>query len=119
MISSTVAAPRANPVSPASGTRELFFSAFKAHSLREVDGGPRLDQRRDGDRVPVGEADAAMGGGLADRLRLRRAVDSVVLLREVDPHQADGIVGAGGDLRLLVPGLGVPEEVGVVVEGRV
>src|SRR3984893_13690616 len=53
-------------------------------------------------RVPVGEADAAVRLGLADRLRRRRAVDTVGGLGEVDPHGADRIVRPLRDLHLLL-----------------
>ena len=50
--------------------------------------------------IPVGETNAAVRLGLADVLRLRGAVDAVAIA-EIDPHAADRIVGAGGDLKLL------------------
>src|SRR3981189_2387401 len=45
---------------------------------------------------PIGEADAAVRFGLADILRLRRAMDAVAVA-EIDPGIADRIVGAGSD----------------------
>jgi hypothetical protein len=60
------------------------------------------DHMREFGRVPVGEADAAVRLGLADRLRMRRAVDAVGCLCEVDPHGADRIVGPLRDLDLLL-----------------
>src|SRR5262245_41480896 len=60
-----------------------------------------------------------MGLRLADARGLWRAVDAVVLLREVDPHDANGIVRPGSDARLGMGSVGVPEEVGVVEERRI
>ena len=50
-------------------------------------------------------ADAAVRLRARDLPGLRRAVDAVVLLREVDPDDADGIVRAGLDRRLACAGL--------------
>src|SRR6185436_13180012 len=71
------------------------------------------------DGVPVGQADAAMRLGARDLPGVGRAVDAVVLLREVDPDDAHGIVRAGLDRRLGVLPFGVPEEPRVVVELRI
>ena len=48
--------------------------------------------RRQVDRVPVRQADAAVGLGLSDVLRVGRAVDPIGRGREIDPDQADRIV---------------------------
>src|SRR4051812_27033151 len=47
------------------------------------DAGPH--HLREPGRVPIGQADAAMALGPADGLRLGRAVNAVMLLRQVDP----------------------------------
>ena len=46
-------------------------------------------------------------------------MDSVVFLGDADPDYADGVSRAGRDFRFGLVGVGVPEEVGVVVEGRI
>ncbi len=74
------------------------------------------DRIGQGQRIPVGQPDAPVRLRLADRGRLGRPVDAVVLLREVDPDQAHGVVGARGQLGLGVRRVGIPEEVGVVLE---
>src|SRR4051812_41577241 len=56
---------------------------------------------------------------VTDIPRFGRTVDSVVLLRKVDPDDADRIVRAGGDLRFRMSWSCVPEEFGVVEEGGV
>src|SRR4030095_14642042 len=56
---------------------------------------------------------------LADFRRLRRPVDAVMFLRQVDPHDAHGIVRARRDLRLRMLRGGIPEQLRVVVEYRV
>ena len=52
------------------------------------------DHGRELQRVPVGQPHAAVRRGVADGARLRRAVDAVVRLADVDPHHADGPVRA-------------------------
>src|SRR3954466_9128841 len=70
-------------------------------------------------RVPIGEADTTVRCRVPDPRGLGRSVNSVMLFREIDPNDADGIIRARVDGRLLVGSLGVPEEVGVVVEDRI
>src|SRR6202521_5459661 len=60
------------------------------------------DHMREFGRVPVGEADAAVRLGLADRFRMRRAVDAIGGLGEVDPHGADRILRPLRYLNLLL-----------------
>src|SRR5688572_29503717 len=112
-MKSTVSAPSTKPPSPAVITAALgFFSLLKAASHRswpEEYGRPGLDQARHGEGVPVGQPHAAMRLRAADRARLGRAVDPVMLLADVDPDAADRVVGTGRDLRLGVLGVGVPE----------
>src|SRR3970040_2107024 len=50
-------------------------------------------------RVPVREPDAPGRRFVADRRRLRRAMNTVMRLRELDPDAADGVVGPGRDER--------------------
>jgi hypothetical protein len=71
-----------------SGLRDL------SRSVDELDLGPLMDHLRERLRIPVGEADAAVGFGLADALRLGGAVDAVAVAK-IDPGVADGIVGTG------------------------
>jgi len=52
-------------------------------------------------------------------LGVRSAMDAPVTLAEPQPNDAHGIVRAWRDLDFLVLGLGVPDERGVVVKGRV
>ena len=52
-------------------------------------------------RVPVGEAETAVGAGAGNILRFRGSVDAVALKREADPGGADGIVGAGRKHQLI------------------
>src|SRR5262245_5924899 len=73
-----------------SGLRDL------SRSVDELDLGPLVDHLRERLRIPVGEADAAVGFGLADALRLRGAVDAVAVAK-IDAGVADGIVGTGRD----------------------
>src|SRR5690606_741206 len=79
----------------------------------------RADRRGERPRAPVGQADAAVRLGLADVGRFGRAMDAVVLLRQVHPDYADRIVRAWLEGRLRMAGVGIPEQVRVVVEGRV
>ena len=55
--------------------------------------------------------------GVADAPRFGRPVDAVVVHVDVDPDNADGIVGAGLQRCLSVAWLCVPEEIRVVFEG--
>src|SRR3978361_1811574 len=119
------------PPSPARGTFKLpgFFSpamtppsfiyAGESTLLPEEDRGPRLHQTRHGERVPVGEPDAAMGEALSDHLRHRPAMDAVVLFGDVDPDHSHRVSRAGWHLRFGLGGIGVPEQGGVVIEGRI
>src|SRR5258707_8814964 len=66
--------------------------------------------------VPVRHADAAVRLRLADGGGFGRAVDSVMLLRQVDPHDPDRTIRTRCDLGLRVLALRVPEQVRVVEE---
>jgi hypothetical protein len=81
--------------------------------------GARPDYLGNRGGAPVGQADAAVGFGLADRGRDRGAVNAVVRLGQVDPGHAHRVVGAGGNLDLLVARLRIPEQLGIVVVDRV
>ena len=57
-----------------------------------------MDHLRQSLRVPVGVVDAAVRLGLANALRVRSAVDAVVVA-ETDPRAADRIQGTRGDVK--------------------
>ena len=46
-------------------------------------------------------------------------MNSVMLFGKIDPDPPDGIIGAGGNHRFGVLRLGVPEQIGIVVEFRI
>src|SRR5581483_6546928 len=50
---------------------------------------PLADPVRNLGRVPVCQPDASVGRGVADRLRIARAVNSIVFLAQRHPHHAD------------------------------
>ena len=56
---------------------------------------PDPRERGEGSRVPIREAEAAVGFGATDFLGLRGAVDAKAVAVETDPGRADGVVGAG------------------------
>src|SRR6266571_4878355 len=86
--------------------------------IQERDVGALADAAGEIEHVPVGQADAAVRLGLADLRRIRRAVDAVARLRQVDPHDADRVVGPRPDRKGPV-GLDLLEaESGVVAVGR-
>ena len=70
-------------------------------------------------RVPVHEPDAAMAPGLVDKVRLRRAVNSVGRFRQIDPYGTHRAVGPRRNFErlLVVPLLEIL--VGIVRVGRV
>src|SRR4051812_38625338 len=76
----------------------------------------RLGERRG---IPVRHPDATVRLRLADRRRVRGPVNPVMRYRQVDPDDADRVVGTGRNLRFLLARGRVPEEFGVVMEGRV
>jgi hypothetical protein len=45
--------------------------------------------------VPIGKPDAAMRPGFADLFRVARSMNSVGRLIQIDPDQADRVVGTG------------------------
>ena len=50
-------------------------------------GSALVDQLGEGERIPVGKPNAAMRFGFAHVLQLWRAVNSITLGRDVDPHR--------------------------------
>src|SRR5690606_33599939 len=72
--------------------------------------GGHARRHRPGDRacIPVGQADAAMRLGLADGRGFGGAVDSVMLLRQVDPDHADRVVRPGLDGGPGMRAVGIP-----------
>src|SRR5215471_11910534 len=77
-----------------------------------------MDDLRELEHVPVGQADAAMGLRPAHLRRLRGAVNAVVRLGQVDPADSHGVVRSCREDFLVRVG-GVPEEIGIVVKDRV
>src|SRR5258708_2847189 len=82
----------------------------------DVDRDAGRGERRELERVPIGEVDAAMGLDAPHERGLRRAVDAVVRLAEPHPQHADRAVGPGGDLHTRVLGIVVGQLARVVVE---
>src|SRR5262249_1187885 len=68
--------------------------------------------------VPVGQPDTAMRLRATDLCGIGRTVNTVVILREVDPNDADGSVGSWRQRCLLVACGGIPEQRRVVMEPR-
>src|SRR5260370_10633965 len=85
---------------------EIYRRALE-HALGEIE------------RVPVRQPDAAVRVGLADPLRIRRAVDAVAVLGEIDPDQSHGIVRAGRDRELAFGMDALELEFGIVMVGGV
>ena len=67
-------------------------STDRCTSSHEIDDRPAMNHGGKVERVPIGEADAAVRFGLADFFRRRRAMYAVGWRREIDPHQADRIL---------------------------
>src|SRR5581483_2650356 len=67
------------------------------------------------ERVPVGEADAAVRLGLADLARVGRAVNAVGGRSEIDPDEADRIVWARFDDQWFFGFHALPGELRIVV----
>src|SRR5438045_3250498 len=85
----------------------------------KIDGCPLADQFGEGERVPIGQPDAAMRLRLADLVGLGRAVDAVTFGRKGDPDEAHRVVRPRPD-RHRVPDLLFLEVVSRVVGvGRV
>src|SRR6266496_4645126 len=78
-----------------------------AHALGEIE------------RVPVRQPDATVRVGLADPFRVRRAVNAVALLGEIDPHRADRIVRTWRDRELAVGVDTLELEFRIVMVGRI
>src|SRR6266852_1446928 len=72
---------------PSANAATVFMSLVLQRGRRS---GP--DDRSQFQHVPVGQPDAAVRVGVADLARLRCTVNPVVILREIDPCQPDGIV---------------------------
>src|SRR5262245_2825730 len=85
----------------------------------ELDDRAGLDERRHPRGVPVGQAHASVRLRRADAARFGRAVEPVVFLAQVNPHDADRIIGTRFDDRLRVVRLRVPEQLRVVVKRRI
>jgi hypothetical protein len=107
-VESTPAArqPRTRPINCARDVRELDLGVPR-NALAEEPG------------VPVGEADAAVGGGVADGLGSAGPVDAVVGLGERHPDDPDGVVRSGGQHGVVLAGIDAGEDLGLVVPGRV
>src|SRR6266404_5158137 len=52
--------------------------------------------------IPIGKPDAAMRPGFADLFRVARSMNSIGRLVQIDPDQADGVVGTGRDCELSI-----------------
>src|SRR5207244_8860994 len=102
------------PAAPSSSPARKAPVVLKSDSLLEDRRGSGPYHVGELERVPVRHADAAVGLRLADGGGFGRAVDSVMLLRQVDPHDPDRTIRPRGDLRLRVLALRVPEQVRVV-----
>src|ERR1700676_1410969 len=76
----------------------------------DIDDHPGRCDRRESERIPVGEMNAALRFGSADLRRLRRSMYSVVRLRKPHPDHPDRIVGPRRDVRLYVVALGPVNE---------
>src|SRR5216684_162948 len=85
---------------------EIYRRAL-AHALGEIE------------RVPIRQPDTAVRVGLADPLRIRRAVDAVAVLGEIDPDQSHGVVRAGRDRELAFGMDALELEFGTVMVGGV
>jgi len=79
----------------------------RANTLGEVKG------------VPIGESDAAMGLGLTDTFRMRRPMNSITCLGQIDPDQADRIVGTGRDGKFSISPHALELKLGIVMIGGV
>src|SRR5215467_973504 len=99
-------------------SREPRRFSLRRRSVDELDLGPPVDHLRQRLRVPVGEVDAAVRLGLADGLRVRSAVDAVVVA-ETDPRGADRIHGTRGDVEGLLRLHSLELELRTVVVGGV
>lgn len=69
--------------------------------------------------IPIGQAYTAMGPGLVDTGGLGGPVDTEARFRQVDPHRADGAIGAGRKGQDLVVVALFEIELGIVGIGRV
>src|SRR5215510_12928309 len=78
----------------------------------------RPDHLRKLRRVPVRQTDAAMRLRASDHLGFGRAVDAVMVLRQIDPRDAHGSVRSRRHCAFPVRRIGIPEEPGVVVKWR-
>src|SRR5687767_4091519 len=69
--------------------------------------------------IPIGQADAAVRGALADSFRIGRTVNAVAFRRERDPDDTYGIVWAWRQLELFLHVHAAQVQFGVVMIGGV
>src|SRR5215471_20438119 len=69
--------------------------------------------------IPIGESDAAMRLGLADTFRMRRPMNSITCLGQIDPDQADRIVGTGRDAKFSISPHALDLKLGIIMIGGV
>ena len=69
--------------------------------------------------IPIGKPNAAMGPGFADLFRMAGSMNSVGRLVQIDPHQADRVVGTGCDDEVSIGSHAFELELRVVVIGGV
>src|SRR5579875_683617 len=85
--------------SPEKSRKRDYLAAARADELRHRAGVHALGE---GDSVPIGQADAAVTGGLADLGRIGRAVNAIVRSVQGDPHHPNRTVRARFDMQLAV-----------------
>src|SRR5450759_4522350 len=114
VLHNTAARQSTPAAKPNTNAATVFISLFLQ---RGRGAGP--DHRRQIERVPVGQPDAAVRSGVPYLARFRRTVNPVVVLGEGDPYRPDRIVRSRRQ-RLLIRGFfRIPEELRVVVELRI
>jgi hypothetical protein len=87
-------------------------------SLLKNDFRCRAGHLRKAGGVPVAEVNAAIALRAPNPGRLGRAVDAIMRLVEVDPNNADGIVGAGLQHGFPVTFGSIPEQGWIIMIGR-
>src|SRR5687768_11669033 len=94
-----------------SGARSGLAASFSELHLRALaNHGGQLE------RVPVRQPHAAVRLRVSNSARLRRAMNTVMRLADVDPHYAYRSIGSGRHFGLRVFRIRVPEQIRVVVE---
>src|SRR5437763_8354301 len=83
------------------------------------DFGSRAHEARQFGGVPIGETNTAVRLSLTNRRWLRRAVQAEMFLVDIDPDDADRVVRTGGNFRLRLGRVRVPEQIRVVIEDRI